>query len=59
MQQVLDAGFTPMAMLWDEYYKYCSARNQRNWREFQRQYARPGIIHAAQKRTSTTQGMAI
>lgn len=41
MMQAGRAGFTPMAMLWrDE-----SGRTDKTWRQFQRKWARPKIIH--------------
>lgn len=41
MKETLDAGFTPMAMLWrDE-----TGKRDPEWRKFQREWARPAIIH--------------
>jgi len=41
MKDTMRAGFTPMAMLWrDEDGKY-----DREWRQFQRQWVRPGLIY--------------
>lgn len=44
MIEALDAGFTPMAMLWKE----------EDWVRFQKRWARPAIIHSGQKRRSKT-----
>jgi hypothetical protein len=42
LSDALDAGFTPMAMLWrDEL-----GETRREWRAFQREWARPAIIHS-------------
>lgn len=46
LQQAIELGFTPMAMLWDECFKYLSHDNLSQWRKLQRHYARPAIIHA-------------
>ena len=42
MRQTIEAGFTPMAML----YREQRGDTSREWRAFQRQWARPAIIHA-------------
>lgn len=41
MNQTIEAGFTPMAMLW----KDDTGKQDREWRKFQREWARPAIIH--------------
>jgi hypothetical protein len=41
LQQTIKAGFTPMAMLW----RAEQELNDLNWRRFQRQWARPALIH--------------
>ena len=46
MKQALDAGFTPMAML----YRDDRGDVDKSWRQFQRLWARPQIIHARLKR---------
>jgi hypothetical protein len=47
LQQMLDIGFTPMAMLWrpetPSQQRYSPASE---WRSFQRRWARPAIIHS-------------
>lgn len=48
LQQMLDIGFTPHAMLWQP--ETPSAEKYRpapEWRKFQRQWARPAIIHSS------------
>lgn len=42
MQQALDLGFTPMAMAWRDKH----GKRSREWMSFQRQWARPAIIHS-------------
>jgi len=42
MIQTMDAGFTPMAML----YRDTEGKTHKDWRKFQRCWARPSIIHA-------------
>lgn len=42
MQESLEAGFTPMAML----FRDKQGRKSPEWRTFQRRWARPAIIHA-------------
>lgn len=42
MLEVLEAGFTPMAMLW----RSESGERDQNWARFQRKWARPAIIHS-------------
>ena len=37
----MEAGFTPMAMLWKDE----QGRTDREWRRFQRTWARPALIH--------------
>lgn len=45
MIEAAAAGFTPMAMLWrDE-----QGRTDREWRSFQREWARPAIIHRSEQ----------
>ncbi|HLJ48990.1 MAG TPA: hypothetical protein VKU01_23405 [Bryobacteraceae bacterium] len=49
LRQMLTIGFTPMAMLWQP--ETPSAQKHRpgpEWRRFQRRWARPAIIHAAE-----------
>ena len=41
MKDTMDAGFTPMAMLWKDE----TGKQDREWRKFQREWARPAIIH--------------
>ncbi len=41
MYQTLNAGFTPMAMLWKDEL----GKSDREWRKFQREWARPAIIY--------------
>jgi hypothetical protein len=43
LMQTLEAGFTPMAML----YRDKEDRRNDQWREFQRTWARPAMIHTA------------
>jgi hypothetical protein len=42
MAETLDAGFTPMAMLWKDE----TGRRDPEWGKFQREWARPAIIYA-------------
>jgi hypothetical protein len=42
MKETMDAGFTPMAMLWKDE----TGKQDKEWRKFQREWARPAIIHA-------------
>ena len=44
MYETLDAGFTPMAML----YRGDDGQTDKAWRKFQREWARPAIIHSKQ-----------
>jgi hypothetical protein len=47
LQQMLATGFTPMAMLWrPETPSQMKWMPEESWRTFQRQWARPRIIHA-------------
>ena len=47
MRQMLGIGFTPHAMLWKpETTSQEKYRPSEQWRGFQRQWARPAIIHA-------------
>jgi hypothetical protein len=47
LQQMLSIGFTPMAMLWrPETPSQMKWMPEESWRTFQRQWARPAIIHA-------------
>jgi hypothetical protein len=47
LRQILALGFTPMAMLWrPETPSQEKWRTNEHWRAFQRQWARPAIIHA-------------
>lgn len=41
MRETLDAGFTPMAMLWRDK----GGEKQRDWRRFQTEWARPALIY--------------
>ena len=43
--ETIDAGFLPMAML----YKDDSGSSEKQWRRFQKEWARPAIIKAKQK----------
>jgi hypothetical protein len=43
MRETLTAGFTPMAMLWRDRY----GKRNGEWAKWQRQWARPAIIHRA------------
>lgn len=45
LYETMDAGFTPMAMLW----KNETGEQTREWKQFQRQWARPAIIHRRAK----------
>jgi hypothetical protein len=42
MRQAMTAGFTPMAMLYRDH----TGQTSREWRVFQRSWARPAAIHA-------------
>jgi hypothetical protein len=42
MQATMDAGFTPMAMLWKDE----TGKQDKEWRKFQREWARPAIIYS-------------
>jgi hypothetical protein len=42
LRQTLEAGFTPMAMLWRDRLGY----QINNWKRFQREWARPAIIYS-------------
>jgi hypothetical protein len=42
MKEAMDAGFTPMAMLWKDE----TGKQDRIWRKFQREWARPAIIYS-------------
>ena len=54
LQQMLGIGFTPMAMLWQpETPSQEKHRPAPEWRAFQRRWARPAIIHAVDRLTST------
>lgn len=44
--QTVEAGFTPFAMLW----KNNKGESEMAWRQFQRRWARPAIIHANRQR---------
>jgi len=47
LQDMLSIGFTPMAMLWrPETPSQMKYAPEESWRAFQRQWARPAIIHA-------------
>lgn len=49
LQQMVSVGFTPMAMLWlPETPSQEKYRPAHSWRVFQRRWARPAIIHAAE-----------
>lgn len=57
LTQMLSIGFTPMAMLWDPETNAAERfRPSKEWRDFQRVWARPAIIHSPigskQKRTA-------
>ena len=41
MKKTMQAGFTPMAMLWKDE----TGKQDREWRKFQREWARPAIIY--------------
>lgn len=48
LRQMLDIGFTPMAMLWrPETPSQMKWKPDDRWQAFQRRWARPAIIHAA------------
>jgi len=42
MEQTKQAGFTPMAMLWKDE----TGKQDKEWRKFQREWARPAIIYS-------------
>lgn len=42
LNDVVDAGFTPMAMLW----RGDNGKQTKEWKAFQRKWARPAIIHS-------------
>jgi len=42
MKKTIQAGFTPMAMLWKDE----TGKQDREWRKFQREWVRPAIIYA-------------
>lgn len=47
LTDILSIGFTPMAMLWQPETKSAEKwKPERDWRAFQRRWARPAIIHA-------------
>jgi len=48
MQNCIDIGFTPMAMLWRD----DSGKVSREWQRFQRLWARPAMIHGAYRHGS-------
>jgi len=41
MFEAVEAGFTPMAML----YRDVEGKTDYSWRQFQRRWARPAIVH--------------
>lgn len=43
LREMLDCGITPMAMLW----RNAKGETTHEWRQFQRQWARPAIVHAS------------
>jgi hypothetical protein len=45
MEETIKAGFTPMAML----YRDKDGKTDKTWRKFQREWARPAIIHSKGK----------
>ncbi len=45
MAQAMDAGFTPMAMAWRDQY----GNRSEEWAKFQRMWARPAIVHSANR----------
>ena len=47
MKQTKRAGFTPMAMLWKDE----TGKQDREWRKFQREWARPAIIYSRRSET--------
>jgi hypothetical protein len=52
LNQMVDIGFTPMAMLWrPETASQEKYRPDDNWRGFQRRWARPAIIHSQMQLT--------
>jgi hypothetical protein len=56
LRQMLEIGFTPMAMLWrPETASQEKYRPAPEWRAFQRRWARPAIIHAKPKPATTYQ----
>ena len=57
LREIRSVGFTPMAMLWRP--EHDSQRRHApgaEWRAFQRQWARPAIIHARDSGTATERG---
>jgi hypothetical protein len=42
LQRTMDAGFTPMAMLWND----GKVKHAKEWKSFQREWARPAIIYS-------------
>lgn len=48
MQDTMDAGFTPMAMLWKDE----TEKSDPVWRKFQREWARPAIIYSQKRRAA-------
>ncbi|MCP4493426.1 MAG: hypothetical protein GY820_39880 [Gammaproteobacteria bacterium] len=50
MRETLSAGFTPMAMAWRDK----RGKRTAEWAAFQRQWARPAIIHAKERRGSAS-----
>ncbi len=48
MKKTIEAGFTPMAMLWKDE----TGKQDTEWRKFQREWARPAIIHRSRSGTA-------
>jgi len=46
MREAMDAGFTPMAMAW----RGQDGKRSPEWARFQREWARPAIVHKANEK---------
>jgi len=57
LQDMLSIGFTPMAMLWrPETPSQMKYAPEESWRAFQREWARPAIVHARESRRLSAHG---
>ena len=57
LQQMLAIGFTPHAMLWrPETPSQMKYAPEESWRAFQREWARPAIVHARESRRLSAHG---